>query len=71
MTSRKKNKIKKKKVDEICVIKETKGKWVCIEARVDSCAADNVVPIKMFPDIKLEETEASRSGRSYAAANGG
>ena len=42
-----------------------------IEAGVDSCAADKVIPVDMFPDIAKKESEASRGGKSHAAANGG
>ena len=52
-------------------VEETRGKWVRIQAGVDSCAADNVLPSLMFPGIKTVETRASRNGKEYSAANGG
>ena len=59
-----------KKDDELFVVEEMCGKWAKIEAGVDSCAADNVCPADMFPDIVKVETAASKSGKIYAAANG-
>ena len=56
--------------EEIFAVEETKGKWVRSEAEADSCAADNVLPSKMFPDFPTVETAASKAGKSYSAANG-
>ena len=56
--TRKKMRKSSNEVKEVCVIKETKGKWACIETGVDSCAADNVCPVTMFPDITTVESEA-------------
>ena len=65
-----KKEIKREKVD-VMMIQETRGKWVRIEAGVDSCAAVNVCPTHMFPQVPVVETMASLSGKCYSAANGG
>jgi hypothetical protein len=44
--------------------------WEEIEITVDSGACDTVLPSKMLPGVKLEETEASRNGEEYEVANG-
>ena len=56
---------------DVCVVTETRGKWMTIGGGVDSCAADHVAPTGMFPDVPIIETEASKNGKTYAAANGG
>ena len=56
---------------EIHVIEEVQGKWVRISAGVDSCASNTVIPSKMFPTMKKKETEQSRKGKEFTAANGG
>jgi hypothetical protein len=38
---------------------------------MDSCAAQTVMSRKMFPRMKTEQTEDSRNGKEYTAANGG
>jgi hypothetical protein len=57
--------------NEICSIEEIKGKWVRISAGMDSCAAQTVMSRKMFPKMKIEQTEDSKNGKEYTAANGG
>ena len=47
-----KKEIKREKVD-VMMIQETRGKWVRIEAGVDSCAAVNVCPTHMFPQVPV------------------
>ena len=44
--------------------------WEEIEITVDSGACDTVLPSRMLPGVKLEETEASRRGEEYEVANG-
>jgi hypothetical protein len=66
-TKRSKRKVK----EEICSIEETKGKWVRISAGMDSCAAQTVMSRKMFPKMRIEQTEDSKNGKEYTAANGG
>ena len=44
--------------------------WEEIEITVESGACDTVLPSRMLPGIKLEETEASRRGEEYQVANG-
>ena len=56
---------------EIHVIEEVQGKWVRISAGVDSCASNTVIPSKMFPTMAKKETEQSRKGKEFTAANGG
>ena len=62
---------KQKSNDEICSIEETSGKWVRISAGMDSCAAQTVMSRKMFPKMRIEQTEDSKNGKEYTAANGG
>lgn len=57
----KKKKARKSSQNEVCIISESKGKWEKTEAGVDSCAADNVCPVNIFPDIEKKESEASRN----------
>ena len=46
------------------------GKWVRVSAGVDSCASNTVIPAKMFPGLKRRETEQSKAGNEFVAANG-
>ena len=45
-------------------------KWQKLSLAVDSGAAETVVPHMEVPSHPLRETEASRSGMSYASATG-
>ena len=49
---------------------ETAG-WNCVECVLDSGAADSVCPRSMCPWFAVEDSEASRAGVYYTAANGG
>ena len=47
------------------------GKDYEVDLAVDSGAVATVVPSDTFPGVKPRETEASRKGMYYTAANGG
>ena len=47
-----------------------KGKYEMITVTADSGAADHVAPRKVADHLKIQETEASRQGVKYVAANG-
>ena len=46
------------------------GDWEELEVTIDSGAVDTVGPRGIAPKVPLEETDASRNGRYYTAANG-
>ena len=51
--------------------KDTSGQeWEVIEVTLDSGACETVAPERIGNDIPIEETEASKSGLMYTAANG-
>ena len=61
------------KIDQptISVVRpQSRDGWEEIEITVDSGACDTVLPSRMLPGVKLEETEASRRGEEYEVANG-
>ena len=47
-----------------------KGKYEMIAVAADSGAADHVAPRNVASHLKIRETEASRQGVKYVAANG-
>ena len=47
-----------------------KGEWEQVDVTVDSGCARNVAPPGMCPDIPVTETEESKAGRVFYAANG-
>ena len=49
---------------------ESQG-WSRVECVLDSGAADSVCPRSMAPEFPVEDTEASRAGVYYTAADGG
>jgi len=56
--------------ETLMVVEEVKGKWVRVSAGVDSCASNTVIPVNMFPKIEKKETEQSKAGKNFTAANG-
>lgn len=60
-----------RQAENLFVVEETKGNWVRVAAGMDSCAAQTVMSKKMFPQVKIEQTDDSRNGKEYTAANGG
>ena len=66
---KKKNAVKLDEPEELMVVEETQGNWVRVSAGVDSCASNTVLPVEMFPEIEKKETEQSRSGKCFTAAN--
>ena len=51
------------------MIEEVRGNWVRISAGIDSCAANTVIPIDMFPELPTKQTE--KTGKDFTCANGG
>ena len=49
---------------------ETAG-WNCVECVLDCGAADSVCPRSMCPWFAVEDSESSKAGVYYTAANGG
>jgi len=49
---------------------QPKGGWKKVTVTVDSGSADHVAPEAEFPSFQLEESEGSKKGRRYVAANG-
>ena len=47
-----------------------RGKYEMITVTADSGAADHVAPKNVASHLKIQETEASRQGVKYVAANG-
>jgi len=47
-----------------------KGGWKKVTVTVDSGSADHVAPEAEFSAFQLEESEGSKKGRRYVAANG-
>ena len=56
--------------EEIMTVMEKKGEWVRLSATVDSGASNSVAPPALFPHVKLEESDGSKRGQHYVAANG-
>jgi len=52
-------------------IPETRKNWRFMELLVDSGAVDNVGDPRAFPEYKLRESDGSRNGLHYLAANNG
>ena len=50
---------------------DTMNNWRYVELLVDSGAVDNVGDPRAFPEYKLRESEGSRNGLHYLAANNG
>ncbi len=57
--------------NELMSLIDRQGRWTRVSATVDSGAAANVLPEAMFPQIALKESEGSRKGQYWVAANGG
>ena len=58
--------------NETCTWKEEAyPRWVRIRTIVDSGAAQTVVPPSMAPGVTIEESEMSKRGQSFTAANAG
>ena len=51
--------------------KQEMAGWQCVECELDSGAADSVCPKSMAPWFAVEDSEASKAGVYYTAANGG
>ena len=51
--------------------KAPKDNWRYVELLVDSGVVDNVGDPKSFPEYRIRESEGSRSGLHYLAANNG
>ena len=54
----------------ICGVEQFQGEWERIQVTADSGAIDSVIPRRMAKGVKVKETEASRRGLKYRAANG-
>ena len=51
-------------------LNQYEGRWEVIEATVDSGAADTVGPQELAEWVTIQETEASKGGLQYNAAEG-
>ena len=49
---------------------EARGSWERVAINIDSGAVDTVMPPKVANFFPLQETEASKTGRGFRAANG-
>ena len=47
---------------------ETKGKWECIEAIIDSGSSDSVAPKGLFSPFPLKPSAGSQAGKNYVSA---
>ena len=59
--------------EDVCAKKEVGGpnrKYEMVKVTADSGAADHVAPIHTASHLEVKETEASRQGVKYVAANG-
>ena len=54
----------------ICGIDQFHGSWERVPVTVDSGAYDSVMPFEMAQGVPIKQTEASKRGLSYRAANG-
>ena len=54
----------------ICGVDRFKGEWERVPVTVDSGAIDSVIPKGVAQSVPVKETEASRRGLKYRAANG-
>ena len=50
--------------------KKESDKWECIEVVMDSGAVDHVINPRIAPQFRVNQTENSRNGAYYTAANG-
>ena len=58
------------KGDNICGIDQYKGSWERVPVTVDSGAIDSVMPRRVASGVPVKQTDASRQGLKYRAANG-
>ena len=54
----------------ICSVDQFKGSWERVPVTVDSGAIDSVIPKRVAKGVPVKQTEASRRGLKYRAANG-
>ena len=54
----------------ICGIEQYRGAWERVPVTVDSGAIDSVIPARVASAVPVRETEASKRGLKYRAANG-
>ena len=54
----------------ICGVEQFKGSWERVPVTVDSGAIDSVIPKRIAKGVPIRQTEASRRGLKYRAANG-
>ena len=69
-TRRKNSKEQAQDVMELNVVEETRGKWTKVSAGIDSCAGNTVIPVDMFPELPVKQTEQSKAGKEFTCANG-
>ena len=54
----------------ICGVDQYKGMWERVPITVDSGAIDSVMPKRVATSVMIKQTEASKQGLRYRAANG-
>ena len=54
----------------IMAVEQVRGNWEKIPVTVDSGAIDSVIPNSLASHVRIRQTEASKQGLQYRAANG-
>ena len=54
----------------ICGVEQFTGEWERVPVTLDSGAVDSVIPRRLAKGVPVKQTEASRRGLRYRAANG-